>query len=149
MDWTAYKILVYDLWCFSFHLDFSFISHLSNYIYHFIYYLIDIKRFLFQINFSRLQFAHIKDFINQFLENIGSLTDFPSTFGLSRQIITIIIAHIKHSTDSIDRCPDIMAHPLQEFCLRPVRRISLFRCFQKALLILLFFFLFYFKNVFL
>ena len=52
MDWAAYKIFMNDLWCFVFHLDFSFISHLSNYIYHFIYYLIDIKRFLFQINFS-------------------------------------------------------------------------------------------------
>ena len=52
MDWATYKILMNDLWYFVFHLDFPFISHLSDYIYHFIYYLIDIKRFLFQINFS-------------------------------------------------------------------------------------------------
>ena len=94
--------------------------------------------FFFEHDFTRLQFPHIKHFIDELQEQLGRLTDLLTTFDLLFQIIGIALCHRQHANDAIDRCTDIMAHALEEFCLRDIGSICPAGLFLKALAVCLF-----------
>ena len=94
----------------------------------------------FQNHFIRLQLTHIQDFIYQFQQQMGCSFDLCPVFRLLLHIVCIMISHIEHTADPIDRCPDIVAHTLEElrFCL--VGRLCLFCCYQEFCFVFFLFF---------
>ena len=66
--------------------------------------------------FIRLQLAHIQDIIYQFQQQIGGLFNLYPAFRLFLHIVCIMVCHIEHTADSIDRSPDIMAHSPEKLC---------------------------------
>ena len=121
--------------------DISFLCQLFDDSKDFIQKLLQMEGVLFEHDFTGLQFPHIKHFIDELQEQLGRFTDLLTTFDLLFQIIGIALCHRQHANDTIDRCTDIMAHALEEFCLRDIGGICPAGLFQKALTVCFFLFL--------
>ena len=118
--------------------DTSFLCQLFDNGKYFIQKLLQMEGFLFEHDFTGLQFPHIKHFIDELQEQLGRFTDLLTTFDLLFQIIGIVLCHRQHANDAIDRCTDIMAHALEKFCLRDIGGICPAGLFLKALAVCLF-----------
>ena len=142
--WASNKIPVYDFFFLPLNPDILFFSNLLDYNKYFFRDFTQIKRDLFQNDFIRLQLAHIQDVIYQFQQQIGGLFNLFPAFCLFLHIVCIMVCHIEHTADSIDRSPDIMAHPLEKFRLRLIGCFCFFCGYQKLCFIFFVFFLFLF-----
>ena len=139
------KSVVCYFFLFPHEADILFNSHLFNHNKHFFANAAQIKWNFFQHHFIRLQLAHIQYIVEHFQQQMRSRFDFFSIFCLFLHIVSIILSYIDHATDSIDRRPDIMTHPLEKFRLSPISCFCFFCCYQK----LLFKFFFFFQLLFL
>ena len=139
---TSDKIPVYDFFFLPLDLNILFCSDLFDHNKYFLRDFAQIKRCFFQNDFTRLKLTHIQDIVYQFQQQMGGLFNLCPVFRLFLHIICIMICHIDHATDSIDRSPDIMAHPLKKlgFCL--IGGFCLFCSYQKFCFIFFIFFLF-------
>ena len=135
VTWTAYEIPVCNGKIPLDDFDTSFLCQLFDDSKDLIQKLLQMEGFLFEHDFTELQFPHIKHFIDELQEQLGRFTDLPTTFVLLFQIIGIALCHRQHANDAIDRCTDIMAHALEKFCLRDIGGICAAGLFQKALTI--------------
>ena len=81
---------------------------------YFIHHFLQIKWNLFQYCLLRLQFTHIQHIIDQLLQMLGRQLNLIQTLFQLLWIIAVLTGNIYHSHNSIDRCTNIMAHPIQK-----------------------------------
>ena len=119
MHRTSNKIPVCNFFLFPNDPDILLRSHMFDHTQYFLKNTVQIKWDVFQNHFIWLQLAHVQNLVYQFQQQMGCLFDLCPAFRLFLHIVCIMVCHIDHAADSIDRCPDIMAHSLQKlsFCL--------------------------------
>ena len=141
ISWTSNKITVYDFFFLPYNPDILFCSNLFDHNKHFLRNFAQIKWTLFQNNFTGFQLTHVQNIIYQFQQQIGCRFNLCSVFLLLLHIICIMVCHIDQTVDSINRSPDIMAHPLKKLCFCLIGGFCLFCCCQKFCFIFFIFFL--------
>ena len=141
---TSNKIPVCDFFFLPHNSDILFCCDLFDHNKYFSGNTAQIKWYFFQHHFSGLQLTHIQNIVYQFQKQMRGFFDFSPAFGLFFHIIGIMVCHIEHATDSIDRGSDIVAHTLEKlsFCL--IGGFCLFCSNQKFCFIFFIFFLFLF-----
>ena len=117
-------------------------GHLLNHNQHFLSNAAQIKGDLFQDHFLRLQLAHVQDFVDQLQQQMGCLFDLSPALRLLLYIRRVMVGHVDHAADPIDRRPDVMAHTLEELGFGLVGSLRFFRRSQKLRFVLLLLFLF-------
>ena len=131
ISWTSNKLPMCDFFLLPHDPDILFCRHLLDHNKYFPGNTAQIKRNFFQNHFARLQLTHIQDIVYQFQQQIGCLFHLCSVFCLFLHIICTMICHIDQTADSINRSPDIMAHPLKKLCFCPISGFRLFCSYQK------------------
>ena len=116
-------------------------GHLLGHNQHFLRNAAQVKGDLFQNHFLRIQLAHVQDFVDQLQQQVGCLFDLCPALRLLLYIRRVMVGHIEHTADPVDRRPDVMAHAPEELGLGLVGGLRLFRRSQKLRLVPLLFFL--------
>ena len=131
MPRTSDKIPMCDFFFLPHNPDILFCGNLFDHNKHFLKDFSQIKWDLFQDDLTRLKLTHIQNIIYQFQQHVRCLFHLCPVFRLLLHIICIVFCHINHATDSIDRGPDIMAHPLEKLCFCLIGGFCLFCGYQK------------------
>ena len=99
--------------------------------------LIEIERLLNQLNLSALKFAHIEHIIDEHQQLFDRSSLLLPVLLEFLDIIRIAVRHLNQTENSIDRRPNIMAHPRKKIRLRRICKIRLLVCLFKLLLLAL------------
>ncbi len=116
----------------------QFLDHRSDFIQHFF----QLEWLLVENDLPAFQFPHVQHFIDELQEEGRSAANFLPALCLLLHVVLVVVRHFDHADDAIDGRANVVAHALQKFGLRPVRRLGFFRSRHDFLMIERFFFLF-------
>ena len=86
-----------------------------------------------QLHLAAFEFAHVKNFVDQFGKYPRRRPDLLATLALFGKIPIIGIGDFHHAADAVYGRADVMAHALQKLGFRPVRALRLMRRHSKTI----------------